>query len=140
MDEKLSQQIKNALLEKSYTLYEINKFIDILDELSGVFEWRRAGRWSDETRRKHSEATKSYFQRNRDLAEFSIVPVSYPDLALKIVGWGALVDFLGLKETTLRTMFSIAEVKNIIQRDVIINHKEYFAEIEYRGVLSETAN
>lgn len=136
--EKKYTQISSLLAERGYQPHEIRLFISILTGLEDVFEWRKAGRWTAESRRKHGEMSREYFKRNRDAAEFVVSPLGFPALEQTITGWDNIVKRLGLKETTLRTMFSISQDKNIIHRNILINQQYYRAKIEYRGIKNDS--
>lgn len=126
MKERYSQ-LNSILIERGYTVQEASLFISILIGLEDIFEWRKAGRWTDESRRKHGVMVRECFKRNRDAAEFLISSSGLPDKT--VIGWDSLVELIGLKETTLRTMFSIAQEKNVIYRDI----NKHYTKIEYMG-------
>lgn len=131
----LDSKVERVLLEKGFTQYEIDRFKSILDKLSDVYECKfntLGGRWTPASRRKQSEMAKEFFKRNRDNAEFIIYPREGEQIT--IIGWDAIIKATGLKEVSLRAMFSLSPDKNLITRDIMLNGEHYQALIEYKSV------
>lgn len=132
MNEDLKTKIEKILISNGVSEYGIIKFFNHLDSLSDIIEvHKRSVRWDARTaREKHGQAIKDAAKRKKSSDVFHITPEGYSEF--DIIGWQALCDFTGLKESTLRFLF--ASSANIFTRNIVINHKTYSATIEYTTV------